>query len=120
MDGRRGRGVGMAQRYDVAVIGAGAAGLAAARALAERGLTVVVLEARDRIGGRVATIRPEGSGLPVELGAEFVHGRPPETFAIVRAAGLTLCERCGEMWTSEGGRLRGEEGDALQEAEGDR
>jgi monoamine oxidase len=92
--------------YDALVIGAGAAGLAAARDLSDAGLTVSILEARDRVGGRIYTVRPPGFGLPIELGAEFVHGRPPETFAIARAAGLTLVERTGADWLSEGGRLR--------------
>lgn len=61
---------------DVVVIGAGAAGLAAARELADHKLSVLVLEARDRIGGRVNTMRPHGNVAPVESGAEFVHGLP--------------------------------------------
>ncbi len=91
--------------FDVLVIGAGAAGLAAAHKLSEHGLSVAVLEARDRIGGRVYTIWPTGSGFPVELGAEFVHGRPPETFAIAHAAKLTLYESCGDAWFSSGGHI---------------
>ena len=58
---------------DVVVIGAGVAGLAAAAELAEHGLRVRVLEARDRVGGRILTVRPDGLSLPIELGAEFVH-----------------------------------------------
>ena len=95
-------------RFDVVVIGAGAAGLAAARALSSRGLAVAILEARDRIGGRIYTRRLPGDGPPVELGAEFVHGRPHEIFDIARAAGLALCELGGEMWMASGGRLRRE------------
>lgn len=57
----------------VAVIGAGAAGLRAAATLRDRGFTVVVLEARDRIGGRIATVRPNGWPIPIELGASWVH-----------------------------------------------
>ena len=91
--------------FDVLVIGAGAAGLAAARALSEQGFSLAVLEARDRIGGRIYTTRPTDAGLPVELGAEFVHGRPPATFAIARAAGLTLYKRGGASWFSAGGYL---------------
>lgn len=105
----------MAQ-VDVAIIGAGAAGLAAARTLSQAGLSVAILEARDRVGGRVHTIRPEASGLPIELGAEFVHGRPPETLAIARAAGLTLVEQGGASWTSVGGRLSGgDDGDGADD-----
>lgn len=55
------------------VIGAGTAGLAAARALQDAGAAVVVLEARDRIGGRVHTDR-SFADIPVEFGAEFIHG----------------------------------------------
>lgn len=56
---------------DVAVVGAGAAGLAAARALVDRGLSVVVLEAKDRIGGRAWTV--DLAGMPVDLGATWLH-----------------------------------------------
>jgi monoamine oxidase len=58
---------------DVIVIGAGVAGLAAAGELARRKLRVLIIEARDRIGGRVATIRRPGWRHPIELGAQFVH-----------------------------------------------
>jgi monoamine oxidase len=75
---------------DAIVIGAGAAGLAAAGRLAEAGARVDLLEARDRIGGRILTRRREGWPLPVELGAEFVHGRPPEVFRKVEEAGLLM------------------------------
>src|SRR6267143_254316 len=74
----------------VVIIGAGVAGLTAARALSAAGARVLVLEARDRLGGRVMTqYTVEG---PVELGAEFVHGAFPETLAVVREAELRLRE----------------------------
>ena len=57
----------------VVVLGAGVAGLAAARALHDAGYPVVVIEARDRIGGRVATVRSETWPIPIELGASWVH-----------------------------------------------
>jgi len=72
--------------FDAVVLGAGAAGLAAARELTRAGLDTVALEARDRVGGRAWTVRPRGS--MVELGAEFVHGRPAATLAALRRAGL--------------------------------
>lgn len=91
--------------FDVIVIGAGAAGLAAAHSLSQHGRSVAILESRDRIGGRIYTTRPSANRLPIELGAEFIHGRPPETFAIAHAAGLTLCERAGSSYISNGGHL---------------
>ncbi|HTO97675.1 MAG TPA: FAD-dependent oxidoreductase [Myxococcales bacterium] len=56
------------------MIGAGVAGLAAARELGRRGREVVVLEARDRIGGRIHTVRERGWPVPLEAGAEVIHG----------------------------------------------
>jgi monoamine oxidase len=90
---------------DVLVLGAGVAGLAAARELSQAGLRVVVLEARDRIGGRIFTQHVPGHPLPVELGAEFIHGRPPESFALVEQASLLAYELNGEQWLSQGGQL---------------
>jgi len=75
---------------DFVVVGGGASGLAAAAELCEAGARVLVLEARGRIGGRVWTRRPRGWPVPLELGAEFVHGRSPEAFAIAREAGLVV------------------------------
>ncbi|MBV8114756.1 MAG: FAD-dependent oxidoreductase [Silvibacterium sp.] len=90
---------------DVAVIGAGIAGLAAARTLAEAGRDVILIEARDRIGGRILTVRDPATHLPIELGAEFVHGRPPELLDLIREAGLTLYERTGDFVCYENGKL---------------
>lgn len=74
---------------DVLVLGGGMAGLAAARELCHRGLSVTVLEARARLGGRILTEDVPGWSTPVELGAEFVHGRPAELFELIDVAGLT-------------------------------
>jgi monoamine oxidase len=80
---------------EVLIIGAGVAGLAAAQSLSAAGVRVHVLEARDRVGGRIYTVRDPRFAIPVELGAEFVHGRPHEIFEITRAAGLNLAEISG-------------------------
>ena len=71
--------------YDVIVIGAGPSGLNVARDLQKGGKRVVVLEARDRIGGRVHTVRERGV---VEAGAEFIHGENAVTWDMVKELGL--------------------------------
>jgi monoamine oxidase len=74
---------------DVIVIGAGMAGLSAAAQLGRKGRRVLLLEARERVGGRVWSHRPrEAGGVAVELGAEFVHGGNAAIGALLRAARL--------------------------------
>jgi monoamine oxidase len=92
---------------DAIVIGAGVAGLAAARELQLRGRDAIVLEARDRIGGRVHTLRPRGWPVPVEAGAEFVHGRPKLLLPLAREAREVrgshysgVFERQDDLWSS--------------------
>jgi len=72
---------------DVVVLGAGVAGLAAAQALVDTDLDVVVLEARDRLGGRVHTDKAF-AGFPLEFGAEFVHGERCPTWELIDRLGL--------------------------------
>jgi monoamine oxidase len=96
----------MAAAMHVVVIGAGVAGLAAASRLAEQGATVTILEARDRIGGRVWTLQPESLAVPVELGAEFTHGDTPEIDEVVARATLRACDIAGRRWAPMGDRLR--------------
>lgn len=76
----------LADECDVVVIGAGAAGLAAAAQLSRNGKAVCILEARERVGGRIFTVRPQGSAVPLELGAEFIHGESPSVFEHLRLA----------------------------------
>ncbi len=94
------------KRVDVLVLGAGAAGLAAARDLSQAGLRVTVIEARPRIGGRILTRHDPRVPVPLELGAEFVHGEAPETFAIARAAGLGVLEIPDLHESVAGGRFK--------------
>ena len=91
--------------WDVVIIGAGAAGLAAARELRPDGHSVLLLEARDRLGGRLWTRREPGLAAPVELGAEFIHGQVPQTFELLAEAQAAALDTSGEHWTLHGGRL---------------
>jgi monoamine oxidase len=75
---------------DVIVVGAGVAGLEAARRLVRARLRVIVVEARPRIGGRIDTRRLPDWPAPVEAGAEFVHGRPANLMQALAAAGARL------------------------------
>jgi monoamine oxidase len=92
--------------FDAIIIGAGAAGLVAARDLVRAEKRVAVLEARGRVGGRVFTYRDPAVTVPIELGAEFLHGKTAETDAIMDEAGLTAVDVVGEHWRAEHGRLR--------------
>ena len=94
--------------YDVVIIGAGAAGLAAATELASAGgYSVLVLEARDRLGGRIWTLHEPDLAVPVELGAEFIHGPVPATFEALRRAQIAAVDVTHEThWTRTPGGLR--------------
>ncbi len=89
---------------DVLIIGAGAAGLAAAVALHRGGRSALILEARDRIGGRVHSIRSDDWPAAVELGAEFIHGRPAVTWNLASDAGLRVYDGVAQHWSSRRGR----------------
>jgi monoamine oxidase len=95
----------MPTEADVIVVGAGAAGISAAVALAARGLSVTILEARERIGGRIFTLRDAKHQAPVELGAEFIHGRPPEIWKLLKSHQVKVREVGGDSWCVADGRL---------------
>ena len=95
---------------DVLVVGAGAAGLAAAAELGAHGARVCVLEARRRLGGRILTERAAHEVTPVELGAEFIHGRLAETFTWLERGGLGVAETPRSQWMRADGGLALTEG----------
>jgi monoamine oxidase len=87
---------------DALIVGAGAAGLRAGGELLRKGASVLVLEARDRIGGRVHSVDDRELGRVVELGAEFVHGPLGE----LKRARLKLDEMNGRHMGLFDGKLR--------------
>ena len=95
----------MPNNPDIIILGAGAAGLSAAVELAQAGLKVTILEARDRIGGRIFTKHDPVCDAPVELGAEFIHGRSPEIWKLLRKHHLRARELKGEQWCVQEGEL---------------
>jgi monoamine oxidase len=98
-----------ASSFDVIVIGAGAAGLAAAAELRQGGRAVLVLEARDRVGGRVWTRTEPGLPVPIELGAEFIHGAAEATFELMHRFGVAAIDTHGGHFTLRRGRLQARE-----------
>jgi len=94
------------KRVDVLILGAGAAGLAAARDLSHAGLRVTVIEARPRVGGRILTLHDPRSPVPLELGAEFIHGGLADTLPLAQAAGLAVIELPDSHELASAGRFK--------------
>ncbi|MBS1687856.1 MAG: FAD-dependent oxidoreductase [Bacteroidetes bacterium] len=93
---------------DVIVIGAGAAGLMAARELVKKGKSVCVLEARDRVGGRIYTIYDNPMSGHIEAGAEFIHGDLQTTLSLLREAEIPFHSLAGKTWQQKNGVLKRE------------
>lgn len=93
------------ESWDVVIIGAGIAGLTAAAQLAGKGRSVLLLEARDRVGGRVWTRHEPELSAPIELGAEFIHGHIAETFELLNEAGKAALDMSGARWSVVHGKL---------------
>ncbi len=97
------------KQTDILIIGAGSAGLMAARKLVKAGKKVIVLEARDRCGGRIHTIDKKSFFKHVELGAEFIHGDLPVTLNLLKEAGISYFPATAEMWRYQNGQLKQED-----------
>src|SRR3954463_8508597 len=93
------------QADHIVVIGAGAAGLMAARELARAGKKVTILEARDRCGGRILELPAAEFGYAAEGGAEFIHGEAPVTHGLLREAGLEVSPIQGTPRTVDHGKF---------------
>lgn len=72
---------------DILILGAGVSGLACARELSKK-LNVLVLEGRNRVDGRILTHRSQVYPSPIDLGPEFIHGRPKETLELLEESRL--------------------------------
>ncbi len=97
------------EQADIIIIGAGAAGMMAAHTLAGAGRKVIVLEARNRTGGRIHTIDHALFFRQAELGAEFIHGDLPVTLGLLKEAGLEAEPAGGEMWRCHDGHFTQDE-----------
>lgn len=98
-------------KYDVIIIGAGAAGLAAMKDLSEKGYKVCLLEAAEKAGGRIATIKDDKFSNLVEAGAEFIHGKLPYTFKLLKEAGINYEPVEGNMIGVQNGTWQKDEHD---------
>lgn len=96
-------------KTDILIIGAGAAGLMAACKLSTKYKNVIVLEARDRIGGRIHTIKNSPGDKHVELGAEFIHGDLPVTLNLLKEAKINYNQAGGTMVRYKDGRFTKDE-----------
>ncbi|RNL80755.1 flavin monoamine oxidase family protein [Halostreptopolyspora alba] len=105
----------MTNSYDVLVVGAGFAGVTAARELSHRGRSVLVLEARERIGGR--TWVDNRLGLDLEMGGTWVHWLQPHVWAEITRYGIEITQSppAGQAYWHAGGTVRQGSADELLE-----
>lgn len=80
------------EKPEVLIVGGGAAGLAAASELLAAGVAPRLVEAGKRLGGRIHTVKSAGFSGPVDLGAEFIHGKPEATWSLIRRFELPVYE----------------------------
>ncbi len=97
------------KQADIIIIGAGIAGLTCAASLARAGKKIIILEARDRTGGRIHTIHNTSFSLPIEEGAEFIHGDLPLTKQLLEKAGIKYDSLSGQVWQAKNDQLHQQE-----------
>ncbi|HEY0752229.1 MAG TPA: FAD-dependent oxidoreductase, partial [Chitinophagaceae bacterium] len=95
--------------YDVIVIGGGVSGLMAALEISKTGKKVIIVDATNRIGGRVFTLKDDISGRPIELGAEFVHGKLDLTQMLIKKAEGQLIKAGDELWQHRDAKLESQD-----------
>ncbi len=89
------------EQFDIVIIGAGASGLMAAYELSSTSQRILIVEARARIGGRIYTNTPASFSLPIERGAEFIHGEASLTFELLKRFDISFTEVEGRMYRVE-------------------
>ena len=97
----------MPKDASIVIIGAGASGLTAAVELKRAGVNVTIIEARDRIGGRMFTKKDSRTGAVIELGAEFIHGRPPQIWNLLLENKISAHAVDGDNFCIQNGELSG-------------
>ena len=92
--------------FDTIIVGAGAAGLACARKLTQAGQKILIIEARSRIGGRILTHREASLEVPIELGAEFIHGAPKSVLEKLESEGSSFYDVLDDHVIAEKGHFK--------------
>jgi monoamine oxidase len=94
------------EKEKIIIVGGGAAGLVAARVLAKKNYSVTILEANNRLGGRIHTLHDPSFDQPLEKGVEFIHGHLPVTMELLQEAGIGYKPVEGKMVRMENGKWR--------------
>lgn len=95
--------------FDVIIVGAGAAGLVASSELCGKGKSIAILEARNRIGGRIHTFSDSIFSQPVETGAEFIHGQLLLTKSLLKRAHIKMIKATGNSYEIREGKVQGQD-----------